>query len=62
MYMVYIDNKTFMPKRFSAAKQASVSFMTHVRKSGSSFNDVGFYRDTYSLTIENFAAYKASIS
>lgn len=59
---VYTDNKTFMPKRFAAAKKASVSFMTHVRKSGGDFSDVSFYRDTYSLTIQSFATYKASIN
>lgn len=55
---VYIDNPTFMPRRFAAAKKASVSFMTYVRKSDSSFSDIVFYRGTYNLTIYKFSEYK----
>lgn len=58
---VYTDNPTFMPKRFSAVKDASVSFMTQVRKSGSSFSDINFYLSNYNLELHNYNSYVSEI-
>lgn len=59
--LVYPDNPTFMPKRFNAVKNASVSFVQKVR-SGSSFNNVDLFLDNYNLSLHNYSSYKASIS
>ncbi|MCD8020357.1 MAG: hypothetical protein LUF92_12490 [Clostridiales bacterium] len=59
--LVYTDNTTFMPKRFTAAKEASVSFVKNVRNSNKDFNDVDFYLDDYSLTLYKFSEYQSVI-
>ncbi len=59
--LVYPDNPTFMPKRFKAVKDASVSFVQKVR-GGGSFNNIDLFLDDYNLSLHNYNSYKASIS
>lgn len=53
---VYPDNPTFMPKRFNAAKQASVSFVQKA-KNGKSFNGVDLFLDDYNLSLHRYSEY-----
>lgn len=52
----YPDNPTFMPKRFTAAKQASVSFVQKA-KNGNSFNGVDLFLDDYNLSLHRYSEY-----
>lgn len=58
---VYPDNPYFMPKRFNAAKQASVSFIKQIR-TNSNFNTVNFYLGNYNLNFDKFNEFQAIIS
>lgn len=58
---VYEDNPLFMPKRFNAAKQASVSFIKQIR-TNSNFNTVNFYLGNYNLNFDKFNEFQAIIS
>lgn len=56
---VYIDNTTFMPNRFMAAKKTAASFVKNALNG--SFNDISYHRGEYNLTLENFSTYKSVI-
>ena len=53
---VYADNPTFMPKRFNAAKQASVSFVQKA-KNGKNFSGVDLFLDDYNLSLHKYSEY-----
>lgn len=53
---VYADNLTFMPKRFNAAKQASVSFVQKA-KNGKNFSGVDLFLDDYNLSLHRYGEY-----
>lgn len=53
---VYPDNPTFMPKRFNAAKQASVSLVQKA-KNGKNFSGVDLFLDDYNLSLHKYSEY-----
>lgn len=57
---VYPDNPTFMPKRFNAAKQASVSFVQKA-KNGSAFSGVDLFLDDYNLSLFKYSEHISKI-